>query len=93
MSHALMTEAFVAGTALSHMPLPRSDAAGAIRPASYDVLRDRLSGPMTRSQALTLKSLAIEAYQPKQFEKDLTRAEAARRIEALREEIALADSF
>jgi hypothetical protein len=61
--------------------------------ASYDSLQDRLSGPMTRSQALTLKSLAIEAYQPKQFEKDLTRAEAARRIEALRQEIALADSF
>lgn len=54
---------------------------------------ERLSGPMTRSQALTLKSLAIEAYQPKQFHKDLTRAEAARRIQALRDEIALADSF
>ncbi|QUS40232.1 DUF3072 domain-containing protein [Tardiphaga alba] len=48
---------------------------------------------MTRSQALTLKSLAIEAYQPGQFEKDLTRAEAARRIQMLRDEIALADSF
>lgn len=59
----------------------------------YDSLPDRLSGPMTRGQALTLKSLAIEAYQPKQFDKDLTRAEAARRIEALKQEIALADSF
>jgi Protein of unknown function (DUF3072) len=56
-------------------------------------LLDRLSGPMTRSQALTLKSLAIEAYQPGQFETLLTRAEAARRIQALRDEIALADSF
>ncbi|KZD24587.1 hypothetical protein A4A58_22240 [Tardiphaga robiniae] len=61
--------------------------------SSYESLPDRLSGPMTRGQALTLKSLAIEAYQPKQFEKDLTRAEAARRIEALKQEIALADSF
>jgi hypothetical protein len=61
--------------------------------ASYDTLPDRMSGPMTRGQALTLKSLAIEAYQPKQFEKDLTRAEAARRIDALKQEIALADSF
>jgi hypothetical protein len=63
--------------------------------ASYDTapLPDRMSGPMTRSQALTLKSLAIEAYQPKQFEKELTRAEAARRIEALKQEIALADTF
>lgn len=58
-----------------------------------DALLDRLSGPMTRSQALTLKSLAIEAYQPGQFEVVLTRAEAARRIQALRDEIALADSF
>ncbi|MES2032218.1 MAG: DUF3072 domain-containing protein [Pseudomonadota bacterium] len=61
--------------------------------SSYESLPDRLSGPMTRGQALTLKSLAIEAYQPRQFEKDLTRAEAARRIEALKQEIALADSF
>lgn len=63
--------------------------------ASYDTdtLLDRLSGPMTHGQSLTLKSLAIEAYQPRQFEKELTRAEAARRIQALRDEIALADSF
>lgn len=62
---------------------------------AYDAeaLLHRLSGPMTRSQALTLKSLAIEAYQPKLFKPDLTRAEAARRIQALRDEIALADSF
>jgi hypothetical protein len=56
-------------------------------------LLDRLSGPMTRSQALTLKSLAIEAYQPRQFHPELTRAEAAQRIQMLRDEIALADSF
>ncbi len=67
------------------MAPPSADHAGA--------LLDRLSGPMTRSQALTLKSLAIEAYQPRQFEASLTRAEAARRIQALRDEIALADSF
>ncbi|MBC7584127.1 DUF3072 domain-containing protein [Tardiphaga sp. vice352] len=48
---------------------------------------------MTRGQALTLKSLAIEAYQPRQFAADLSRTEAARRIEALKQEIALADSF
>ena len=70
-------------------------SAPAMAPAPFDAeaLLDRLSGPMTRSQALTLKSLAIEAYQPMQFEKDLTRAEAARRIQMLRDEIALADSF
>lgn len=61
--------------------------------AGADALLDRLSGPMTRSQSLTLRSLAIEAYQPRQFEPGLTRAEAARRIQALRDEIALADSF
>lgn len=70
-------------------------AVPAMVPAPFDAeaLLDRLSGPMTRSQALTLKSLAIEAYQPRQFEKDLTRAEAARRIQMLRDEIVLADSF
>lgn len=52
-----------------------------------------LPGPMSRSQASLLKSLAIEAYQPKLFERDLTREEAARRIEALKQEIALANSF
>jgi Protein of unknown function (DUF3072) len=61
--------------------------------ASYAELPDRVAAPMTRGQALTLKSLAIEAYQPKLFATDLSRAEAARRIEALKQEIALADSF
>ncbi len=61
--------------------------------ASYADLPDRLAAPMTRGQALTLKSLAIEAYQPKLFAPDLSRAEAALRIEALKQEIALADSF
>jgi hypothetical protein len=60
---------------------------------TYTDLPDRLAAPMSRGQALTLKSLAIEAYQPKLFAVDLTRAEAARRIEALKQEIALADSF
>ena len=48
---------------------------------------------MTRNQAKTLRSLSIEAYQPRQFAEDLPAAEAARRIEALDREIALADSF
>ena len=56
-------------------------------------LPDRLDAPMTRNQAEMLRSLSIEAYQPKQFAEDLSAAEAARRIEALRCEIALADSF
>ena len=60
---------------------------------SYLTLPDRLDAPMTRSQAEMLRSLSIEAYQPKQFADDLSAAEAARRIEALRREIALADSF
>ena len=60
---------------------------------SYDKLPDRLSGPMSCGQAATLRTLSVEAYQPKLFEKDLTRAEADRRIDALRREIALANSF
>ena len=60
---------------------------------SYLTLPDRLDAPMTRGQAEMLRSLSIEAYQPKQFAEDLSAAEAARRIGALRREIALADSF
>jgi hypothetical protein len=44
-------------------------------------------------QATTLRKLSIEAYQPKLFEEDLTSTEAARRIETLKREIALANSF
>jgi hypothetical protein len=60
---------------------------------SYLTFPDRLDARMTRGQVEVLRSLSIEAYQPKQFAEDLSAAEAARRIEALRREIALADSF
>jgi len=56
-------------------------------------VKDRLTDQMTRAQALRLRKLSHEAYQPRQFEEDLTRAEALRRIEALEKEIELADSF
>jgi hypothetical protein len=48
---------------------------------------------MTHAQALKLRSLSQEAYQPKLYDKNLSQAEAARRIEVLQQEIALADSF
>jgi hypothetical protein len=48
---------------------------------------------MTRAQALRLRKLSHEAYQPRQFEENLTQTEALRRIEALEKEIELADSF
>ena len=60
---------------------------------SYTRYPDRLTKPMTRGQADTLRALSIEAYQPKQFADDLTADEAAARIEALQREIALADSY
>ncbi len=60
---------------------------------SYDRLPDRIAGPMNEYQATTLRKLSIEAYQPKLFEEDLTSQEAARRIEALKQEIALANSY
>jgi hypothetical protein len=63
------------------------------RIARYDKFPDRLSRPMSRGQAATLRTLSVEAYQPKLFEENLTRDEADRRIEALRQEIALANSF
>lgn len=60
---------------------------------SYDRLPDQITGPMTPAQAKTLRSLAVEAYQEKQFRPDLTRREAAERIDALNREIDLANSF
>jgi len=60
---------------------------------SYDKFPDRLSRPMSRGQAVTLRTLSVDAYQPRLFDENLTREEADRRIEALRQEIALANSF
>jgi hypothetical protein len=48
---------------------------------------------MTPAQAARLKKLSQEAYQPRQFQENLTQAEALRRIAALEKEIELADSF
>jgi len=59
----------------------------------YGGVRERVEAQMTRAQALRLKSLAEEAYQPAQFARDLTSEEAERRIGELKAEIALADSF
>jgi len=57
---------------------------------SYDRLPDAI---MNEYQATTLRKLSAEAYQPKLFAEDLTSREAAKRIEDLRREIALTDSF
>ncbi|WP_225118009.1 DUF3072 domain-containing protein [Bradyrhizobium sp. BRP22] len=61
--------------------------------AKYGGVRQRVGAQMTRAQALRLKGLAEEAYQPKQYARDLSFDEAERRIHALEAEIALADSF
>ncbi len=58
-----------------------------------DQPRDRIADRMTRAQALRLRRLSEEAYQPRQFEPELPRTEALRRIAALEQEIAQADSF
>ena len=59
----------------------------------YGGVAGRLSRSMTRAQALRLKDLAEEACQPEQYAAHLSFDEAARRIEALNAEIALADTF
>jgi hypothetical protein len=61
--------------------------------AKFGGVPERLAGPMTRAQALRLKDLADEAYQPEQYVPNLSFDEAARRIGVLKAEIALADSF
>jgi len=43
--------------------------------------------PMTGAQTSYLKTLSEEAHQPDQFADDLTKAEASKRIDALREAI------
>jgi len=57
---------------------------------SYDRLPDAL---MNEYQATTLRKLSVEACQPKLLAEDLTTKEAAKRIEDLKREIALANSF
>jgi Protein of unknown function (DUF3072) len=59
----------------------------------YGGVQGRVAEQMSRAQVLRLKSLAEEAYQPQQFSADLTFDEAARRIDALKAEIDLADQF
>ena len=58
----------------------------------YDA-RAFLADQMTRAQGLRLRRLSEEAYQPAQYARDLSFAEAARRIQALEAEIELANSF
>ncbi|WP_456619790.1 MULTISPECIES: DUF3072 domain-containing protein [unclassified Bradyrhizobium] len=58
----------------------------------YDA-RVFLADQMTRAQGLRLRRLSEEAYQPAQYARDLSFAEAARRIQALEAEIELANSF
>jgi hypothetical protein len=59
----------------------------------YGGVQERVTAQMSRAQALRLKSVAQEAYQPEQYASDLTLDEAARRIDALKAEIELADQF
>ncbi|MBR0774611.1 DUF3072 domain-containing protein [Bradyrhizobium diazoefficiens] len=58
----------------------------------YDA-RVFLNEQMTRTQGQRLKRLSEEAYQPTQYDRDLSFTEAARRIRALEAEIELANSF
>jgi hypothetical protein len=61
--------------------------------ARYGGVEESLAAQMSRAQALRLRTLCEEAYQPKLFAENLTRAEAEARIEALKAEIELANSF
>ena len=59
----------------------------------YGGVPERVGAQMTRAQASRLKGLAEEAYQPRQYARDLSFEEAERRINALKAEIALAEFF
>lgn len=56
-------------------------------------LPDQIDAPMTLRQSAMLRPLSAEAYQPKQFEPNLTAQEASSRIMALKAEIDLANQF
>jgi hypothetical protein len=45
--------------------------------------------PMTGAQASYLKTLSEQAHEPQAFAEDLTKAEASKRIDALREKVGL----
>lgn len=47
--------------------------------------------PMTDAQASYLKTLSEQAHKPDQFATDITKAEASKRIDALRDELGLED--
>lgn len=47
--------------------------------------------PMTGAQASYLKTLSEQAKDPEAFAEDLTKAEASKRIDALRGKVGLAD--
>jgi hypothetical protein len=49
--------------------------------------------PMTQAQAVRLKSLSEQAFEPEAFSPVLTRAEAALRIEALGAKLKLQDEL
>ena len=53
---------------------------------------DWVSGgePMTGAQASYLKTLSEEAHDDQAFQDDLTKAEASKRIDAMREKVGLA---
>ena len=54
---------------------------------------DWVSGdePMTGAQASYLKTLSEQAHQPDAYEDGLTKAEASKRIDALKEKLGLGD--
>jgi hypothetical protein len=68
---------------------PKSDPAdNAIKdPAEWTTGDD----PMTGAQASYLKTLSEQAHAPEQYADNLTKAEASRRIDALREKLGLAE--
>ncbi len=66
--------------------MPRIDEAERLSPAS---LRKPAREPMTGAQASCLKMLADEVQEPSAFDKNLSKGEASRRIDALTERVRL----
>ena len=66
-----------------------------MKPAAtkYGEVEEQLGRQTARLQALRLRTLAEEVYQPNQYATNLSFEEAGRRIDVLKAEVELADSY
>jgi Protein of unknown function (DUF3072) len=83
-----MTSKLGVNTAAADHAMPESPVEAAVSGGSDDSTEEV---PMTESQIATLRRVAHEAFEPEAFSRQLSRAEAQRRIDALEAKLRLQD--